>query len=278
MAAIDLIRNSNQTNLRRDFLNEYLILGSSTISPSSNATLTRFLSICTKDPIKVAGSKKLIQLQYKFSGVEDAHVRSRFWSMLAAHAFHPWLRSWMESACASIPCHFETLVELLPNGREPEIGALLDVWELSELPVAETLSFEKWLREFQPKSRDDCLMALPLYRYYRLSGLTFSTTQTTPDPWLDAMLRSTRGMLLWRYQWTELIRMAGGTTVQVATQLISDYLLKLKGAASSLRNIHYPVTGQSLIQIIKERSPGQMPIGNPDYLTGEWLHKYITDE
>lgn len=128
MAAIDMDANANQAKRRHDFLNDYLVLGPSTITPASNATRFRYLSFSENEPIKAAGPLGLIQLQYRFSGIEDAHVRSRLWSMLATHAIHPWLRSWMESSCASIPCDFETLVELRPNGREPEFGVLLDVW------------------------------------------------------------------------------------------------------------------------------------------------------
>ena len=275
MFGMNSSKNRNFVKRRRDFLNGCLILGSSTITHAPNTTVIDFLSNNENEPIKATGTSGLVQLKYRFSGVEDADVRSRFWSMLAAHAINPWLRSWMKNSCASIPCDFEALVELRSNARRQKFGTLLDIWELSDMPEGDARTFEEWFREFHPVTRDDFLMLVPLYRHYRYSGQTINSVQTTPDLWLDSMLRCTRGMLFWRHQWTELIRMVGGMTAQSATRLVGDYVLKRPCAARSLQQKFYTETGQSLIQIIEERSPGRMPIGNPDFITGEWLYNHM---
>lgn len=264
---------------RRTFLqtlscNACLILGTSTVAPATSATRINSLGVINGLPIKTGGH--LVTLRYDFNEFEEDDLLCKLWAKLSDHAMHPFLRSSMNDRRYPIPRHFEALVELPPEAGGEGVGALLDIWQFGERGAGKILSFAEWINKFRPVSRDDWLMALPLYRHYRIHGRVISTVQATPDPWLDAMLRSTRGMLIWRHQWIEFIRMAGDTGTKAATQMVMDCVMNRPSAYDLFRRKIYSATGQTMMQIIEERGHDLQLIGHPDYLTGEWLHRYVS--
>lgn len=185
----------------------------------------------------------------------------------------------MEGLDDELPDGFEALVEVNHEAEEMAVGTLLEFseWRYSDPDINATgneLSFDEWLCEFRPESRDDFLMVLPLYHLYQRSGEVIPKVQATPDPWLDAMLKNTRGMLLWTQQWIELFRVISNIDRQGASRLFRDYMRSCPDASVALNQTRYFATGQSLMQIIKERSPSRLPFGSPDYLVGDWLHQY----
>jgi hypothetical protein len=88
------------------------------------------------------------------------------------------------------------------------------------------------------------------------------------------MLKSTRGMLFWKTQWIELVRIVGRSSAQHTWELVKGFQFGDSNAVSALAEMRYAGTGQSLLEIIRERSPGSGPMGMPDYLAGEWLHRH----
>ncbi len=97
-----------------------------------------------------------------------------------------------------------------------------------------------------------------------------------PAPWLDAILKNTRGMLFWHARWIELVRIVVGLSQPQAWQLIQSHLQLRPNAVPALQQTHYSGAGQHMMQIIEERSPGLAPRSAPDYLAGHWLAACLT--
>jgi hypothetical protein len=281
--------NANQSEMtgRRRFLNSCLLLGSATAAPASLVIGNRLLNV--RGGLTGDNQLRLVQVQKETKDL-DLHSYNRLKTNLASYAVNPWLKKWMErpSGPEDTVHHIEWLVGIRPADGCKTSYHLLDFIEYCgrELTPAKQhpgkeLSFEEWLSAFKPKNRDDYLMALRLYHnYYRRTGAIIPLIKPTPDPWLDAMLRSTRGMLFWQEQFTTFIRLAGDTTLRAAQQLVRDYSLNRPGnnASAFLSERRYFPTGQSLMQIVEERSPYPLkpPEGTPDYITGDWLHKNLS--
>lgn len=205
---------------------------------------------------------------------------------LAAASLNPGLKAWMEDTHGDKRDHANPRdrrlwalleVERGPHGRM--IIALLDYLDGSNLDRGADSTrkqrFLDWISTFNPQTRDDFLMALPLYyRYLVLDGSPLPTVRAKSDPWLDSMFAGTRGMLFWRYQLVELLGVVGQMGQVPATTLAHRYLKRMPDAAKELDSYRYAGTDQSLLQIIEERVPNGGPSGRPDYLVAErlWRH------
>lgn len=264
------------TNERRRFLNTCLVLGGSSFVP---AAIAKKIGSFASTVVSQQGMKReLFQWRMHsvgFKSLDEYHeVRKRF----ALNAINPFLRKWLEETPDYQPILAEALVEAHFDNDEVKFGALLDYMEwFDEYNINnEELSIKDWMGAFQPVSRDDFLMALPLYRWHRATGKVVQKIQPTPDPWLDAMLAPTRGILLWyRSQWLELIRMSGCEGGLVgAADLLNHYIMGRKWAPEKLGRLIYPPTGQSVMEIIKERSLDGYLLGCPDFVAGDWLYRY----
>lgn len=254
------------SNDRRRFLGACLALSA---APATMAG-------CPLEMVSVSQhSGRMLHLRHEVAEMTDASVYLRLRARLATRSLSPCLRSWMEALDDGLPYRYEALVEIAQDSGEIKLGTLLNFYEsFDPEPDTPALTFVDWLPRFRPEGRDDFLMALPLYELYRYSGTILPVIRPTPDPWLDAMLGRTRGMLFWRQQYVELVRLSGGMDHGRATQLIQDYVKRLPGAVSALEQIRYAATDQNVMQIITERSSDFGPHGTPDYLATDWLRRH----
>ena len=276
VSARDAYAGSFVVRERRRFLNACLILGAGRIDPAL-CTMSSHLLV-PGGPQAIGKRKRVVHLRHTVADIGDADAYFQLRATLARNAINPWLRCWMEKLDDELPCGFEAIVGMRQEVSDWKLGSLLDFsewfWPEQEIHAAKNgLSFDQWLLEFHPAGRDDFLMALPLYYLYQHSGTVIPRVLATPDPWLDAMLNSTRGMLLWTSQWVELLRVIGNIGEQGACRLIKDYMLGRPNASLVLEQIRYFAAGQSFMQIIEERSPTRRPVGSPDYVAADWLHQ-----
>jgi hypothetical protein len=272
--ADNIAARSGAATGRRSFLNACLTLGASRINPVLCATLS-----CAVENVGQSIGKlgRLLQLGNTVEDVGGAEAYFRWRRTLAACALNPWLRSWMEELGDDRPRGFEAILGMTHDNGDLTFGKLLDFHEWFD-PVFDVserqLTFDQWLNEFRPGDRDDFHMALPLFKLYQSTGEVMPRIRPTPDSWLDAMLKNTRGMLFWTTQWQELLRIINSTEQRDAKLLIQRYMLTRPNARVDLEQIGYVATGQNFMQIIEERSPSQRPMGAPDYIVGEWLHQH----
>ncbi len=264
---------------RRCFLNAGLILGATRIDPALCATLSR--AIGTDEARSVGRRGPLVDIRRTVEEIGGADAYYRLRDKLAANAICPWVRLWIEALGDSVPRGIEATVEMIHENGAMTIGPVVHYgeWDEPEDDIAvslDKLTFGQWLHEFRPEGRDDFVMAQSLYSFYLYqgSGEIFPKIQVTPDPWLDAMLKSTRGLLFWRPQWIELCRMVGNLGPDESWRLYRDYACRRPNASGALDQIRYLATDQSLMQIFEERCPGLGLRGWPDYVTGDWLHQY----
>jgi len=259
---------------RRRFINACVLAGASGVASGAMGTPITSIRGRQECPEGACGNLVHIRQEVDAIGSDAAYFQLR--TTLAARAINPWLRSWMDKLGEAPPRRFDALVEARHKDSETEFGTLLDFSE-SFTPEADepTLSFVEWLPRFKPESRDDFLMALPLYRAYGNTGEIVPARNPTSDPWLDAMLGNTRGMLVWTGQWMELIGAICGVDRGRAYLLLRGYLyLDDPIATRALNRARYVGTGQTVAQIIEERRLGQHPWGNPDYPVGDWLYRH----
>lgn len=258
---------------RRRFINACVLAGAAGVASGPIAaanTLSGGGQLCVNG---TCGNLVHMRQDVAAVGNEASYYRLR--KTLAARAINPWLRSWMDELDEALPLRFEALVEARNEVGGMIFGTLLDFSETFDPEVDDPeLSFVEWLPRLQPVSRDDFLMALPLYHGYSSSGMMLPMGKQMADPWLDAMLRSTDGMLLWTVQWTELVRIIGDVGTAQALQLVRGYCRSDPSATAALNDMRYAGTGQRVTEIIEERSLGQQPWGAPDYLVADWLYRH----
>ncbi len=135
-------------------------------------------------------------------------------------------------------------------------------------------SFDEWVAQFNPKTMGDWLMVPKLFLMYLRTGRNLPALTATPDPWIDAVLRESRGMLMWSYQFIEMIRMIANVGITEATRIHSRYLMMQLKHEEILEKIHYSPTNQTLMQIFRERTVGMQHLGSPDYFFADWLSKH----
>lgn len=274
MPTRDLCIEPDRTKGRRSFLGACAALGASNVAPASNMGGSIFPGKLQSKP-----GGRVTQLRWSSDDIADSGAYQRLKTNLAAHTPNPWLRSLIEqSSDEPPPQEIEALIGVRVSDKAGAFGTVLDFSELDEYQAGVTatdgqLTFDSWLREFCPAGQDDLLMALPLYYLYRRTGEVAPAIQTAPDPWLDGVLKSTRGMLFWTAQWIEVFRVVGNMGRQDALQLLRAYQLGRPDAAATLEELRYLATGQSLREIISERSPTGAPFGSPDYIAGDWLQQ-----
>jgi len=179
--------------------------------------------------------------------------------------------------------YFRGLVVTETLRKKQKIIALLCYEQCAvEYEYEEDLSFQKWLEAFQPLNRYDYAMALDLYFSSRDFGERVPTIKPTQDPWLNAFLKDTRGFLLWRHQFIEVIKILSALSGKKLAMKAEDIVTALnKKEASSvmeaediLAKIRYPDTGQTLLEIVNERSHRRRHWGEPDYVSADWLLQY----
>ena len=93
------------------------------------------------------------------------------------------------------------------------------------VPFKVASSFDEWVAQFNPRTMGDWLMVPKLFLMYLRTGRNLPELAATTDPWIDAVLRESRGMLMWSYQFVEIIRMIADVGITEATKIHSRYLM-----------------------------------------------------
>lgn len=145
--------------------------------------------------------------------------------------------------------------------------------EISHKPEGVT-GFNEWVAQFNPTSWGDWLMVPKLYLMHLRTGKNLPALTATPDPWIDAVLRESRGRLMWSYQFAEITRMIADVSITEANQMRSSWVMRKPEITVTLGNIHYPPTQQTLLKILEERMVGMECLGSPDYFFADWLSKH----
>lgn len=134
------------------------------------------------------------------------------------------------------------------------------------------------IQKFKPICWDDWLMVPNLYLMQLRSKKHLPTLNAKSDPWIDAVLKETRGVLMWTYQFVEIVRMIANISITEATQLSRGWILRDSKVNEIIGNVIYEPTKQNLLEIIKERTLGMAHLGAPDYIFADWLSRHYQYE
>lgn len=227
---------------------------------------------------------QLIEIRKVKSDFASSNEYMDFRNALMSQAINPWLKGAYH--------HKDIHEEKVPSGVwaliacEREAGAmnasvLLDFMELEfdNFPSAAKnfdgiMSFTEWVVHFNPKTWGDWLMVPKLFSLYLRSRQNLPALVATPDLWLDAVLRESRGILMWTHQLVQIIRVIADVGITKATTIATCVLMRKSGWEKLLENI-YPPTKQSLLQIFEERTVGMQCHGSPDYILADWLSNHF---
>ncbi|MDO9393921.1 MAG: hypothetical protein Q7T42_08130 [Methylotenera sp.] len=141
-------------------------------------------------------------------------------------------------------------------------------------PPESATDFDEWVAQFNPTSWGDWLMVPKLYLMHLRTGKNLLALTTTTDPWIDAVLRESRGMLMWSYQFIEITRMIAYVSITESNQMRTDWVMMKPEIKEMLGNFHYLPSRQTLLQILEERTVGMECLGSPDYFFADWLSKH----
>jgi len=229
------------------------------------------------------GNLQLIEirkLRSDFGSTEDYLI---FREELMCKSIHPWLElAFQETHNEKIPEGVWALIAC-----EAVDGAMitsdllafeeLEFWRIPETtpPFEKITGFNEWLANFNPTSWGDWLMVPKLFLIYLRTGQNLPALAATPDPFIDAVLRDSRGMLMWTHQFIMIIRMIADISPAKAYEIYRNIALKRPGWQDSLENIHYPSTNQTLLHIFEERTVGMQALGSPEYIQANWLSSYF---
>lgn len=220
------------------------------------------------------------KLRCDFASINDyQEFRTEMFSM----AIQPWIQNVAESKdiTVNIPEGVWAMIGCEKTDRGVSNLVLLAFAEIdfeedaeTKVPFKEASSFDEWVAQFNPITMGDWLMVPKLFLMYLRTGHNLPALTATPDPWIDAVLRESRGMLMWSYQFIEMIRMIGDVGITEATKIHSRYLMMQLKHEEILEKIHYSPTNQTLMQIFRERTVGMQHLGSPDYFFADWLSKH----
>ncbi len=141
-------------------------------------------------------------------------------------------------------------------------------------PFVGITGFNEWVTHFNPTSWGDWLMVPKLYLMHLRTGRNLPTLNATPDPWIDAVLRESRGILMWSNQLTDICRMIEGVGSTEVAKIRKVCSLIDADWQDTLRSIRYSPTNQTLLQIFEERTIGieyMRHVGYRDYMFANWL-------
>ena len=228
------------------------------------------------------GNMQLIEIRKVNSDFASLNDYQIFRDELMSKCIHPWLKQAHQRTKASNIPHAiwglatcEMIVGVMINSAllaYEELDYSINL-EIASQPESVT-SFSEWVAQFNPASWGDWLMVPKLYQMHLRTGKELPTLIATPDPWIDAVLRESRGILMWSYQFIEITRIIANVSIIEANQMRSDCVLKEPRIRETLGSIYYPPTHQTLLQILEEHMAGMEYLGSPDYFLTDWLSKH----
>jgi hypothetical protein len=137
-------------------------------------------------------------------------------------------------------------------------------------------SFEEWVSMFNPETRGDWLMAPKLFKSHLLYRIKHNELTATPCLWIDAMLRESRGWLIWSYQAIEVIRLTANVGCSKATEMYFNYCANRSDWETDFEVVKSFATELTLRQIFEERAAFKHVLGCPDYFVSDWLDRNYT--
>ena len=181
------------------------------------------------------------------------------------------------SLSSAVPLHWHQYADEIAASNENKLqcvvlddkdGFHLLNWQTVDEAVPE-ISFGNWLTTINPENWDDLLMAVSTYnalRYAEVDSVnkTLNLLAQIHDPILDAVLKPSRGLLLWRHQYVNLLRMC----VMEISQSEGDELIK-NAIIMNHSDAHNALTsvrlwnGQPYLDMVQERNPFKNPYGTP---------------
>ena len=220
------------------------------------------------------------KIQSDFASINDYH---EFQSKIFSMAIQPWVKNAVQckGSAENIPEGVWVMIGCEKTDSGVSNSTLLAFAELYFEDEVETIvpfesvnSFDEWVAQFNPRTMGDWLMVPKLFLIHLRTGRNLPALTATQDPWIDALLSDTRGLLIWSYQFIELIRMIGDVGITEATKIHSRYLMMQLKHREILEKIYYKPTDQTLMQIFRERTVGIQHLGSPDYFFADWLSKH----
>ena len=215
-----------------------------------------------------------------FATLKNYH---EFRAEMLSMAIQPWVKNTAQSkdSTENIPESVWAMIDCEKTAGSVSNLVLLAYEELDYSITSETsrppegiTGFNEWGTQFNPTTWGDWLMVPKLYLMHLRTGKNLPALVAIPDPWIDAALRESRGMLMWSYQFIEITRMIADVSITEANQMRSSWVLREPGIRETLGNIHYPPTKKTLLQILEERMVGMECLGSPDYFFADWLSKH----
>jgi hypothetical protein len=219
-----------------------------------------------------------------FASLNNYH---EFRAEMLSMAIQPWFKNAFQdkNSAENIPESIWAIIGCEKTGGSVSNLVLLAYEELDYSITSEAAhpsegvtSFNEWVTQFNPTSWGDWLMMPKLYLMHLRTGKSLPALTATPDPWIDAVLRESRGVLMWSYQFIEITRMIADVSITEAAKMRSSWVLREPEIKETLGNIHYPPSQKTLLQIIEERTVGMECLGSPDYFFAGWLSKHYRIE
>lgn len=196
-------------------------------------------------------------------------------SMALAKEFHQLL-----SLSSPVPLHWHQYADELSESNnthlqcvvlDDDTGFHLLSW-FSANELTQKTSFRNWLTTIAPENWDDLLMAVSTYNVLRHTAVysinktlqQLKHNQPAHDSILDAVLAPTRGMLLWRQQYVDLLRMCDmGISLCDSNELIKSGILLNSPAAYRILAKVSLWNGQPYLDMVQERNPFKNIYGAP---------------
>jgi len=144
-------------------------------------------------------------------------------------------------------------------------------------PGANKEGFVAWLDHFSPVNCNDWLMVPFMYmrHVYDEKPIDSHSLRFPPNTVLDELLRPTRGLLLWRHQFSRLFYLALDIGTEEARQLQKRFFRDEPEATGLLEKTLF--SGRSLASILDERTLGKTYLaGMPDYYLSGFLSEHMT--
>jgi len=225
-----------------------------------------------------AGKPKLVEIRKSISDFESDKEFMDFRNELVSKHINPWLKKWYQDNTDIIPCGVWALVACESDDNEKVFSKTLDLADCYEdsMPDEGLMDFAEWLKIFNPGSWGDWLLVPTLFRHYHNTGQYPPALNASADPWIDGLLRESRGMLIWEYQFTKIIRVLAEVGNTTARSIYLSVLRNEPEGVGVLEKTYYPSTDQTLLQIFLERTISMQGFGGPDYILSDWLANYYS--
>ncbi|MDP3308829.1 hypothetical protein [Methylotenera sp.] len=233
------------------------------------------------------GNHQLIEISKVKSDFSSLNNYHKFRAEMLSMAIQPWFKNTFQNkeSAENIPESVWAMIGCEKTAGSVSNLVLLAYEELDYSITSETshppegvTDFNEWVARFNPTSWGDWLMVPKLYLMHLKTGKSLPALTATPDPWIDAVLRESRGVLMWSYQFIEITRMIADVSITEAAKMRLSWVLREREIKETLGNIHYPPTQQTLLKILEERLVGMQYLGSPDYFFADWLSKHYNLE